>query len=197
MYSVSDNVTNPVKTFASTDELINSINVATADLANTNQLTDYVSSPFTETNKVVSVWRGTYAEYLALYEKSDSTTYIIEDEPVFDTIGIYQDFDLYNVVADGTTTVSLVQEKTIYNVNVTTNTTLYFDSSLLNFTNKIATFELHMNIANTNASVTWALNTNQLYWVSDEPTFDQLSTYYIVMRMFSVTNVHANVQYNH
>ena len=180
MYGIANNITNPVKTFAQTQDL-----------------SSYVSSPYDITNKVVSIWRGTYSQYLALTTKYDSTTYIIEDEPVFDTIGIYQDFYSYNVVADGTTTVVLVQEKTVYNVNVTTNTTLAFDSSSLNFTNKIATFELHMNMANTNASVTWGLNTNQLYWVSNEPTFDQLSTYYIVMRMFSATNVHANVQYNH
>lgn len=163
-------------------------------------LTNYVSSIYSESNKVVSVWKGTYSEYLSLTNKTDSTTYMITDDVVYDTVGGYQEFLAYISIAP-TTTVQLVQEKIIYDVSVSTNTVIDFDMSNLNFSNKVFTFEMWLNITTTNNySLSWtangkSLDTNQMYWVSGAPTFISIAKSYFAMRAFSTNSIHGNLMY--
>lgn len=67
------------------------------------------------------------------------------------TGGLYSEFDLYGQLpVPATTVVVIVENKTVYKVNVSTNIVLAFDMSLLNFTNMEVNFRLDLNIQNTN-----------------------------------------------
>lgn len=160
-------------------------------LGTTNQ---YVVSPL-GSNNIAVLWQGSYTEYLALPTKTDSTTYIIsDDDTVYDTMGIYQGIDTYNVIPSGITTVTIVPDKTVYFVNVNTNTSLHFDMSALNFTNKVATFEVWLAYLDTNSSLTWQ-DSSSIYWISGTPSFTTVATNYFVMRATSTNSIHANRQY--
>ncbi len=96
---------------------------------------------------------------------------------------------------NGTTTISVIPTKTIYQVNVDNTTSLLFDFSALNFTNKIATFEVHIAYVNTNAAITF-LDSANIYWVSGVPTFITVATNYFSFRAFSTNSIHANLMYS-
>ena len=74
----------------------------------------------------------------------------ITEWPSAITKGIYSSVDIYNVIPDMTTTVTLVEGKATYDINVYTNTVIAFDSDALDFTDKEAEFKLVLNITETN-----------------------------------------------
>jgi hypothetical protein len=146
-------------------------------------------------NTVAQMWQGTYQQYLSLPNKSDQTQYTItDDNTVYDISGIYNGIDSYNVVSNGTTTIRVVPEKTVYDITVDNTTSLKFDLSGLNFTNKVATFEVWVKFVNVDASLTWVDSAN-IYWVSGTPSFTTVSTNYFAMRAFATNSIHANLQY--
>lgn len=168
------------------------------DGTNTYQIDDsmvtnqFVVSPI-GTNNVPFIWGGTYQQFLALPSRSSSGLYFSRKDDIFDTTGIYQQLEDYNVVPDGTTTVFVTEGKAVYVVNVTTNTVIDFDVLGLNLTNRCATFELWVKYLNTAAVLTWE---KPVYWVSGDPTFTAISTNYFVIRAFDNTTFHGNLQYS-
>jgi hypothetical protein len=164
----------------------------------TNQI---IVSPL-GTNNVATVWKGTYAEYVALTDKTNTTTYIITDDLQYDTKGIYSEVYDYESVYP-TTTVTVAQEKAVYTVLMTTNTVINFDMSTLNFQDKIADFELHLAMTNVSYSIGFTsggigLTSNTMYWVSGYPP--DLSgtnkTYYIGIRAFETNSLHSTIKYS-
>jgi hypothetical protein len=173
-----------------------------ADMTASNWVTrtwadsNLVSSSYSSTNRISSIWRGSYSNYLALVERSDSTTYFIDDDNlVYDTTGIYQEKVTYITPvapASLTTTVQIVSDKAIYQIDVTTNTTFVFDTSSLDFSNKVVTVEFFFNYGSTNYSMTFPSYT---YFVSGTPNFTTNCFYYFSARFFATNSLHMNLMY--
>jgi len=168
--------------------------VVTASTWNTvtaNGSNNFVVSPAGSGN-IKQVWQGSYSNFLSLV-KDTNTLYVLTDEPVYKTESIYQVFDSYNTITSpDTTSVHVVQDQTIYMLTVTNNSTLFFDLSSLDFSNKVATFEVWLAQLNTNAIIEFA---QSVYWVSGTPTLNTLSTNYFTFRAFGINTIHANLQY--
>jgi len=130
--------------FASSITASNMFTVATSI---TNQV---VTSPV-GTNTVSAMWQGTYAEYLALTNKSDSTSYIITDDAnIYTEVGVYRGVDAYNSTAGGVTPIVIVPNKSVYKVDIATNTTLTLSAPDINFTNRIVECKVILNMTHTN-----------------------------------------------
>jgi len=127
------------------------------------------------TNNISSVWRGTYTQYLALTNRTDSTTYFIEDDNlVYDTTGIYSELISYTAIAP-TTTVQIVSDKASYYIDFTNNCTIVADTNEVNLVNKIANFQLVVNLSNTNAMS--PVFGSMFDWGGTEPEFTVTGRY--------------------
>lgn len=86
-----------------------------------------------------------------------------------------------------TSTVSVVPSVIIYRLTATNSTTITFDTSALNTTNQLATWELWVLNASTNNSIIWP-STNSVYYIANPSSINANSqTVYTVWRKFGDT----------
>ncbi len=157
--------------------------VSVSDFASSNAVTQASINGKLSTNGNGSALSGITASQVGAMSTSERTNYYTKAEA--DMVGFYK--PITDSASSVTSTVSVVPSVSIYRLTATNSTTITFDTSALNTTNQLATWELWVLNASTNNSIIWP-STNSVYYIANPSSINANSqTVYTVWRKFGDT----------